>query len=138
MVFGLAINENYGKINWNLVKENPANYLMLRAGYGENCIDLQFRRNAQNCNRRDIPFGVYWLSYAFTPEMAQKEAKNCIETIEEYKITYPVCIEYNYGSIRYAKVNGVQITESVFFKIAEAFSSSIREAGYESGVFINS
>ena len=47
---------------------------MLRAGYGQGNVDPKFGRNASECERLGIPFGIYWFSYAYTPEMAAKEA----------------------------------------------------------------
>ena len=65
---------------------------MLWAGYGAGEIDVQFRKKAEECTRRGEPFGVYWHSYACTPDMAKKEAQYCAETIEEYKIFGPICL----------------------------------------------
>ena len=67
----IRVNEEWGNVDWNRMKETATDYVMLRAGYGGGVIDVQFRKNAQSCNDMGIPFGVYWLSYALTPKMAE-------------------------------------------------------------------
>ena len=138
IVTGILIHEQYGRIPWNQIVRNPTVNLMLRAGAGLGDIDLQFRRNAQCCNTRKIPFGVCWQSYAFSPEAAEMEAKFCLETIEEYEISLPVCMEYNYWSWQYGKTNGMEMSLENIQLILEAFRKRIEEEGYNSGVFINS
>ena len=67
------------------VKAAGVDFVMLRAGYGQNNIDAQFTRNISECNRLGIPVGVYWFSYALTPEDAAEEAKYCMNAVAPYK-----------------------------------------------------
>lgn len=129
-IHGIDVSEFQGNIDWAQVKSKGIQFAMLRAGYGSGSIDPQFRRNAEECNRLGIPCGVYWFSYAYTPEMARLEAENCIETIEEFEISYPVCIDYEYASVRYAESVGVTITRELATQIIEAFCSRVEELGY--------
>ncbi len=103
MVTTIWINEYYGKIDWDSAEYAHMENIMLRAGFGAGEIDQQFRRNAQSCNDRKIPFGVYWQSYALNREMLEEEMRYCRETIEEFEITYPVYIVYDENSRRYAE-----------------------------------
>lgn len=127
---GIDVSEFQGNIDWRKVKDAGIQFAMLRAGYGAGEIDPQFRKNAQGCNDVGIPCGVYWFSYAYTPEMARKEAEQCIEAIEEYRIGYPVCIDFEEGSVRYAASKGVTVTKDLATKIVEAFCSRVEELGY--------
>lgn len=129
-IHGIDVSEFQGNINWTKVKMAGIQFAMLRAGYGSGTIDLQFRKNAEGCNREGIPCGVYWFSYACTPKMARQEAEYCIETIEEYEISYPVCIDFEYASARYAESIGVTITRALATEIIEAFCNRIEELGY--------
>ena len=63
-----------GRIDWDRLKESGVDFVMLRAGYGKNNIDERFYDNASACMRLGIPFGIYWFSYAYTEEMAEREA----------------------------------------------------------------
>lgn len=129
-IHGIDVSEFQGNIDWIQVKKAGVQFAMLRAGYGSGTIDLQFRRNAEGCNDVGIPCGVYWFSYAYTPEMARQEAEYCIETIEEFEISYPVCIDFEYASVRYAESVGVTVTRELATEIIEAFCSRVEELGY--------
>lgn len=129
-IHGIDVSEFQGNVNWTQIKSQGIQFAMLRAGYGSGSIDPQFRKNAEECNRVGIPCGVYWFSYAYTPEMARREAEFCIETIEEFEISYPVCIDFEYASVRYAQSVGVTITRELATEIVEAFCSRVEELGY--------
>ena len=43
---GLDVSEFQGEVDWERVKAAGYKFAMLRAGYGYNTIDKQFRRNA--------------------------------------------------------------------------------------------
>ena len=74
---GIDVSRWQGTIDWEKVKADGVEFAMLRAGYGQGNIDAQFERNAGECTRLGIPFGVYWFSYAYTPAMARREAQCC-------------------------------------------------------------
>lgn len=78
---GLDVSEFQGNVDWEKVKAAGYQFAMLRAGYGFNTIDPQFKRNASECNRIGLPIGVYWFCYALTPEIARQEADGCLKAI---------------------------------------------------------
>lgn len=130
MFFGLDVNETDGNVDWKQMKEKGIGFAMLCAGYGSGSIDLQFRKNAEMCNKLGIPCGAYWISYAYTAEMARREAEFCIETIEEFEFTLPLCVKYDYGSVRYAESKGVRVTEELIKELTKAFCRRAEKAGY--------
>ena len=71
---GLDVSEFQGEVDWERVKAAGYKFAMLRAGYGYNTVDKQFRRNASECNRIGLPIGAYWFCYGFSPEQAAQEA----------------------------------------------------------------
>lgn len=122
-----------GKIDWQKVKNSGVGGAMLRAGYGQGNIDAQFRRNAAECNRLGIPFGVYWFSYAKTAQDAIREANYCLNAIAPFKVELPVAYDYEYDSEKEnAAVTTVQRTSFVY-----AFCCQIQAAGYYSMVYTN-
>ena len=126
---GIDVSKHQGKIDW--AKVSPQiDFAMLRAGYGKGNLDACFDMNAAACNNLGIPIGVYWFSYAFTPEMAKREAQFCINIIKPYKISYPVCFDFEYDSTKYAQKNGVKVTSDLLCDMATAFLSEIEKAGY--------
>lgn len=134
-VHSIEVSELQGNIDWKRMKEAGIKFAMLRAGCGDGVIDLQFRKNAQGCNDTGIPCGAYWFSYAHTPELAAREAEHCIETIEEYEISCPVCIDFEEASIRYARSRGREINGKTAAKIIESFCHRARQLGYLAGYY---
>ena len=104
--------------------------VIIRAGYGQNNIDAQFKRNISECNRLGIPCGVYWFSYAYTEEMARKEAEYCLAAIKPYKVELPVCFDFEYDSVDKAAKKGVTITKALATSLVHAFCGTIEAAGY--------
>lgn len=129
-IHGIDVSGYQGNIDWRKVKASGIQFAMLRAGYGANTVDSEFEKNAHGCMEEGIPFGVYWFSYAYTPEMARREAEKCISVIREYKVQYPVCYDFEYDSVRYAQQNGVRVTRTLATRLVEAFCGRVEELGY--------
>ena len=129
-IHGIDVSEFQGSINWTDVKGSGTQFVMIRAGYGQGNPDPEFRRNAEECNRLGIPFGVYWFSYAYTEDMARKEADYCIQAIEDYEVQYPVCFDFEYASVNYAAGQGVTVTKQLATSLVTAFCSRVEQLGY--------
>lgn len=127
---GIDVSTHQKKIDWEKVKADGIEFAMLRAGYGNNNIDAYFVRNVKECNRLNIPVGVYWFSYAYTVDMARREARQCIEAIKPYKIDFPVVFDFEYGSVEYAEKKGVKITKQMATEFVIAFCDEVEKAGY--------
>ena len=89
MKSGIDVSSHQGKIDWTNVRTD---FAILRAGYGREISqkDAQFEANYEGANAAGIPVGVYWYSYAMTPEEAQKEAEVCLEVIKDKQFGYPI------------------------------------------------
>ncbi len=135
-LIGIDVSEHQGIINWEEVKGN-IDFAMLRAGYGRNNIDKQFIRNIQECNRLNIPVGIYWFSYAWSIEMARNEAKYALEAIKPYKVDYPISFDLEYDTLNYAKKNGVTINKRLATDMINAFCSTIEQAGFKAMNYAN-
>ncbi|MEG2108134.1 MAG: GH25 family lysozyme, partial [Clostridium sp.] len=122
-------SEHQGVINWNEVKGN-VDFVMLRAGYGQNNIDKQFVRNIKECNRLGIPVGIYWFSYALNESMARQEAKYALAAVKDYRLEYPIAFDFEYDTVRYAKQNGVNVTKRFATDLVKAFCLEIENNKY--------
>lgn len=91
---GIDVSYADGRIDWRRVREDRIEFAMVRAGSGDGNIDQEFERNARECNRERIPLGIYWFSYAYTKEMARREAEQCVEIIRRYRVEYPVAFDF--------------------------------------------
>ena len=134
---GIDVSKWQGAIDWEKAKADGIEFAMLRAGYGQGNIDEQFRRNADECTRLGIPFGVYWFSYAYNIERAEREAEYCLEAIKGYTLSYPVAFDFEYDSVDYALEYGVTITKALASDIARAFLGRIEAEGYYAMLYAN-
>lgn len=124
----IDVSEHQGNINWEKVKPGVAGAI-LRCGFGSDYDyqdDKQFKRNADECTRLGIPFGVYLYSYAKTEEQAKSEAAHVLRLIKGYKLDYPVYYDLEEAG-----------TEKGAVKRAEIFGDIIEKAGYWCGIYAN-
>lgn len=135
--FGIDVSYANGKIDWNKVKPH-IDFAMIRAGYGTKTIDTKFKENAGACSALNIPFGVYWFSYALNETMAKQEARKCLATVKPYKLSCPIAFDFEYDSMAYAKKKGVIISPSKMCSIACAFLDEIIANGYDVLLYTNS
>ena len=127
---GIDVSYAQGKIDWETVKNSGlADFAMIRAGYGQGNADEQWLRNVQECTRLDIPFGVYWFSYAYSVERAKREAQYCLGAIAPYKLRYPVAFDFEYASADYIAKKGVTLTKTLATDMARAFLDTVKAGG---------
>lgn len=111
--------------------------VIIRAGYGQGTIDKRFERNISECNRLGIPCGVYWFSYAASPEQARKEAEYCLAAIAPYDIQLPVAFDFEYDSVEAVEAKGVAVTRSLATSLVHAFCETVAQAGYTAMNYTN-
>lgn len=135
-VKGIDVSEHNGEIDWEQVRASGAGFAMLRAGYGLTP-DKKFIRNANECTRLGIPFGVYWFSYSMTAERAAREAAACLGLIKPYTLNCPIAYDFEYDSVSYASKNCVTVTKTLASDMARAFCRAVRAAGYSAMNYAN-
>ena len=131
---GIDVSEFQGKIDWEKVKNSGVEFAILRCGYGmdfSNQDDVEYERNANECERLGIPYGVYLMSYANTVEKARSEAKHVLRLIEGRKISLGV-----WHDIEDNGTSGA-INKETLTNIINTFCNTIKNAGYKVGVYAN-
>lgn len=138
---GIDVSSHQGLIDWAKVKAAGIEFAIIRAGYGkyESQVDSRFEQNAFGALSAGLHVGVYWFSYATTPDEAREEAKLCASTIEKYKgkFDFPVYFDYEYDSEEYSKKQGVTPTQELREALAKAFCEEIEAHGWRAGVYTN-
>lgn len=137
MKLGIDISAYQGNVDFDKVKKAGIEFVIIRAGWGQGNIDAKFKRNIELCNQKNIPCGVYWFSYAYTVEMAKREAKAVLKAVAPYRLEYPIWFDFEYDSVSYAVKKGVHITKQLASDIARAFMQTIKAAGYSTGNYTN-
>lgn len=130
-----------GPVNWKLVKEQGIDFVMIRAGYGwedfPNQNDSRFVENVKGAAENNIPFGVYFYSYAANTDDAKAEADYFLREVKEYipdmpdKITLPVA--YDLEEPDMSTMPASQLTD-----IALTFCGALKEEGFDTMVYGNS
>lgn len=138
---GVDVSAWQTTIDWKKFKSSGVEFAIIRAGFGCNAsqVDKQFKSHINGALAAGINVGVYWFGYAYTVEMAKKEADVCHSIIKAYKdkITFPVFYDWEYDSARYAKNNGVNPTKKLVTDMTIAFMDRIKSYGYNTGYYTN-
>lgn len=136
-ITGIDVSEWQGAIDWKKVAKTGIKFAILRVGYGNNNIDEMFQRNVSECEKNNIPYGVYWFSYAYTPALAANEGECVANLLKNHNPIYPIFFDFEEDSARYAKNKGVTVNASLLCEMAEAFIMRVNERGYEAGIYTN-
>lgn len=138
---GIDVSVFQGDIDWNAVKADGIDFVMLRAGYrgygpkgilGE---DDNFRRNAVAARAAGLEVGAYFFSQATNDAEAREEANYLLGIIRGCDLTYPVAYDWeiiDYDTARTDNMPPEQITAC-----AAAFCDTIAAAGYEPLIYFN-
>ena len=130
MAKGIDVSSHQGIINWEKVK-GQIDFAILRCGFGidkEEYDDKYFKRNADECTRLGIPFGVYLYTYAENTSHASSDADHVLRLIKNYKLEYPIFYDIE------DKVQA-NLSSNILGDIAETFCEKIEQAGYFVGVY---
>lgn len=122
----IDVSKHQGTINWANVKNAGISHAMIRAGYGRfvSQTDPQFKRNVAQCTALGIDYGVYWYSYAISPDQARQEARCCLQVIKGLKPTMPVAYDIEYEPGILALSNATRTA------MVKAFLDEVEAAGY--------
>ena len=125
----IDVSYHNGTIDWEKVKAAGVEGAIIRCGYGMDQTDqddVQFKRNADECTRLGIPFGVYLYSYADTDAKARSEAQHALRLVDGYQPSYPIYYDLEESG-----------TESGVAERMKIFAEIIEGAGYWCGVYCN-
>ena len=125
----IDVSEHQGQINWDQVKTTGVDGAILRCGYGDNISsqdDKYWKRNADECTRLGIPFGVYIYSYATSMAQAESEAQHVIRLVKGYNLSYPIYLDLEEPG-----------TQAGAVERANRFGDIIEAAGYWCGIYAN-
>ena len=138
-VFGIDVSYANGTIDWKKVADTGVKFAMIRAGFGNKISqkDAQADANFTNAAAAGIDMGAYWFAYPLSAADAREEAKLCLEVIQPHRLTYPVCFDFEYDSIRYAQENGVEVTREFATEMVLAFCDELKLNGFYPANYAN-
>lgn len=135
----IDVSEFQGRIDFNKVKNDGITGVIIRAGYGKGNPDEQFQNNMEGAIAAGLNIGVYWFSYAYTVDMAIKEAEYCHKAIVQYikHINLPVFFDWEYDSMDFANRQGVYPDRQLITDMNANFCMNIQSKGYKAGYYVN-
>ena len=134
---GIDVSKWNGNIDWNKVKNNGVNFVIIRCGYrgssaGALIEDPKFRANIKGAQAAGLRVGVYFFSQAVNEVEAVEEASMCINLCKGYSLSFPIYIDVEGSNGRGDTISASQRTANI-----KAFCGTIQSAGYRAGVYSN-
>lgn len=136
---GIDVSKWNGNIDWNAVRQSGVSFVIIRCGYrgctlGGLIEDPNFHTYASGAEAAGIKVGVYFFSQAINEREAVEEASMAISMAQRHRISYPIFIDSEYGSIAHnARADGLSKADRT--AVCRAFCETIRSAGYTPGVY---
>jgi GH25 family lysozyme M1 (1,4-beta-N-acetylmuramidase) len=130
---GIDVSEHQKKIDWNQVKADGIDFVIIRCGYGDDDAsqdDKYWEYNVSECERLGIPYGVYLYSYATNTAMAQSEAAHVLRLISGRNLAYPVYFDME-------DITTIGTSAEMKGKMAKAYCDTISAAGFKVGIYAN-
>ncbi len=138
---GIDVSSNNGVIDWEKAKDYGVEYAIIRVGYGSDIPeqdDEQATRNMKECERLNIPYGVYLYSYALNLNQAESEFEHVQRMIQDFNPSLGVWFDmedadgykerHNFSPYSHRQ----EITD-----FCRHFCSKMQENGYKSGIYAN-
>lgn len=136
---GIDVSAEQGSIDWNTVGKN-IDFTILRAGYTAKVsglespivIDSYFHYNISECNKKNIPVGIYYTSYNYNRYTMKEEANALLRQLNDYEVSLPIYINipddvsFNNDETRRNMIDSI-----------DYFCTIIKENGYTPGIYIN-
>ncbi|MBQ7359887.1 MAG: glycoside hydrolase family 25 protein [Lachnospiraceae bacterium] len=134
---GIDVSKWQKEIDWEKVAEDGVEFAIIRCGYRgsvSGCLveDPYFERNIKGATAAGIKVGVYFFTQAITEVEAVEEASMVVSLIRDYELEYPVFIDTESAGGN-GRADGLD--EETRTAVCEAFCATVRNAGYQSGVY---
>lgn len=137
------VSSNNGIVDFDSLVANGVTKVIIRLGFGsdlESQDDSQFYRNVSECERLGIDYGLYLYSYALEYEEAYSEASHALRLAKQCNPTLGVWTDYEdadgyktrHNFNYYSAENRSKLTDYCII-----FISTMRDNGYETGVYAN-
>lgn len=125
-------------IDWKKVKASGVSFVIIRAGNRSTAStamyeDPYFVEHIEGALAEGLQVGVYFYSQAITEKEALEEASFLLSLIKDYKLTYPVCFDWEPASG--TRVRNANLSKQQATNIAKKFLSTIQGYGYDAMLY---
>lgn len=127
---GFDISRAQENINFDKIEKSGAKFVILRAGIRSD-EDTYFRCNLSECQKRNIPFGLFWYFEATTDTAFEKELAACKKAVKGLKPAYPVFFDME----EQKQIDNLMTTQRTDMVLK--FCSEMTAIGLPSGMYAN-
>lgn len=135
-MIGIDVSAWQNEIDFNKVKEDNVEFVMIRIGYGYNkdgeiIIDKQFYNNFRKAKEANLKIGLYFYSYAKNTKDAKNQADWIVTTIKKEKLDLPIAFDFE----DWNNFNDYNLSLTDLNMIADTFMNRLEEYGYKSMLY---
>lgn len=130
----IDISQFNGNIDWQQLKQS-VDGIIIKAGYLYDNEDPKFRYYVSQCQKYNIPFGIYVYSYALNEKMVEEEIQLTLKSLKGLKVSFPVFIDME-DADGWKNKNGMP-SNAVLVNICKRFCDEMIKAGYQTGIYAN-
>lgn len=136
-MLAIDVSKHNGQIDWEKVKAAGCDVAIVRMGYGLGHVDPWYHRHIVGAEQAGLHTGIYWYSYALTPEQAAVEAVHVIRLLGTRRFgKFPVWFDLE-DADGYKQCNGYHFTRANGTAIAQAFMRRLKNVGIPVGLYAN-
>lgn len=138
---GIDVSVFQGDIDWDAVKNDGIDFVMLRVGYrgyGQKGImgkDDKFDSNYGGAKKAGLKVGAYFFSQATNESEAREEAAFVLDAVRDCPLDYPIAYDWEFVDNDEARTNGM--TSEDITVCAKAFCEAIKSAGKVPVIYFN-
>ena len=138
---GIDVSVFQGDIDWDAVKNDGIDFVMLRVGYrgyGQKGImgkDDKFDSNYEGAKKAGLKVGAYFFSQAANESEAREEAAFVLDAVRDCPLDYPIAYDWEFVDNGEARTNGM--TSEDITVCAKAFCEAIKSAGKVPVIYFN-
>lgn len=138
---GIDVSVFQGDIDWDAVKNDGIDFVMLRVGYrgyGQKGImgkDDKFDSNYEGAKKAGLKVGAYFFSQATNESEAREEAAFVLDAVRNCPLDYPIAYDWEFVDNDEARTNGM--TSEDITVCAKAFCEAIKSAGKVPVIYFN-
>ena len=137
---GVDVSSHQGDIDWARVAAAGVEFAMIRVGYrgyteGGIFQDKCFVQNVEGALAAGLEVGAYFFSQAVTEAEAEEEARQVLEWIAPYDVTWPVVFDWERQSGETSRTRDTD--GDTMTACTAAFCRAIEDGGYQPMVYFS-
>ena len=138
---GIDVSSNNGVVDFEKAKASGVQYVIIRVGYGSDISeqdDEQAMRNMQECERLNMPYGVYLYSYALNLNEAESEVAHVLRIVQGFNPLLGVWFDMEDADGYKERHNFIPYNHrQEITDFCRHFCSKMQENGYKAGIYAN-